>query len=531
MSSHFEHRLAIYMKEIQPPGRICVSVCAETAHALREAIARAVKVGDVVELRLDYLRGAELDKALRELDATLDSNSSTFIITLRPVEQGGEREIDSLNRLVFWLERLGNQSARTEFADVELDLARLLMEKEDLNWERIICSFHDFAGTHTDLNQLYEEMAATPARIIKIAVPARDITDCIPVFKLMERARAEGREVIALAMGAAGMLTRILGPSRGSLLTYGSLDAETPTAPGQPTAEDLRALYRVHKITDATAVMGLVGQPVQHSVSPHMHNASFEAREVDAVYVPFEVRDASEFMRRMVHPTTREINWNLRGLGVTAPHKRSVMPHLDWIEPAARKIGAVNTIVVQGNELHGYNTDAAALLPPLEKRVGKLSGKRVALIGGGGAALAALYALEQAGGRVTVFARSHELAAPLAEKFGAACERLEGAHLGDFEVVINATPLGTRGACESATPVTAAQLRGARIVYDLVYNPPETRLQQEAREAGCETFGGAEMLVAQAAEQFRLWTGKDAPVEVMQEALKRALSEAAEELK
>src|SRR5215210_7888259 len=176
------------------------------------------------------------------------------------------------------------------------------MEKEGIDWNRIICSHHDFAGGGSNPEQLYQMMKMTPARIIKIAVRAGDATDCLPVFNLIERARLEGQEVIAVAMGEAGIATRILAPSYGSLLTYGALDKAHATAAGQSTAEELRELYRVQSITKETTVSGIMGSPVSHSVSPHIHNAALAASGANSVYIPFEVPDAGSFLRRMIHP-------------------------------------------------------------------------------------------------------------------------------------------------------------------------------------------------------------------------------------
>ena len=511
------------MKVLEPKRHICVSVCEKSARALSQSIERAARLGDMVELRLDCLAGAELDEALANLETLLDSQTTAFILTLRPLEQGGRREIDSLNRIVFWLNNLGNSWAGAQFADIEFDVVRVLMEKQGLDWNRVICSHHDFSGAQFNLEQLYREMKETPARILKIAVRAHDVTDCIPVFQLLERAREEGRALIALAMGEAGIMTRILGPSRGSFLTYGSLEASHATAPGQSTAEELRALYRVHKITEATTVMGLISGAVAHSISRHIHNAAFEESGEDAVYIPFKVRDVAGFLRRMAHPRSRELEWKLRGLSVTAPHKTAVVEHLDWIEPAAKEMEAVNTIVIEGEELRGYNTDAAAFLSPLVKRVGELSGKEIAIIGAGGAARSALWSLSQAGARVTLFARDIKKAEPLAEKFNVSVLKLEGALFADFDIVVNATPLGTRGASEAETSATTQQLRGVSLAYDLVYNPQRTRFLLEAQKAGCRILSGLEMLIAQAAEQFRLWTGREAPVAVMMDAASRAL--------
>lgn len=518
------HRPKLFMKEIRPEPLLCVSVCEQRAGELKNATERALALAGIVELRLDCLPPAELQEALRVLEALKASTRKSFIITLRPAEQGGFGEIDSLNRIVFWLDRLGKENAHRELYDIELDVARVLQEKEGLDWSRVICSHHDFTGTAFDIDELYQKMKATSARFIKIAVRALDATDCIAVFKLLERACAEGQELIAVAMGEAGVMTRILGPARGSFLTYAALDERHATAPGQMTAEELRELYRIREISEETGVFGILGSPVAHSVSPAMHNAAFASSGMDAVYIPFEVRDVAGFMKRMVCAKTREIDLRLRGLSVTAPHKRSVMGHLDWIEPAAVEIGAVNTVVVEGENLRGYNTDVAAFLSTLEKRCVKLKGKRIAVIGAGGAARSVLWSLWNAGASATVFARDAEKASSLAHEFKAhAAESLQSARFHDYDVVVNATPVGTRGMSEDETPAMSEQLRGAQLVYDLVYNPQATRFLREARLAGCETLSGLEMLVAQAVEQFRLWTGTVAPSDVMLYAARKAL--------
>ncbi|MDQ3688184.1 MAG: shikimate dehydrogenase, partial [Acidobacteriota bacterium] len=453
-------------------------------------------------------------------------------------EQGGKRALDLGTRLSFRANdsSLHQQACSSEnFADIELDLAVRLMKREEaggggsgnhltLDWTHIICSHHDFAGMPADLERIYEWMSQTPARILKIAVQADEITDCIQVFRLLERARRDGREMIAVAMGEAGIMTRVLATSRGAFLTFGSIDESGATAPGQLSAADLRDLYRINSINEETKITGLVGSPTAHSVSPQMHNAAFAACNVNGVYLPFEVRDIDEFMRRMVHPRSREIKWNLCGLSVTAPHKRAVMNHLDWIDPIAEKIGAVNTIRVKGDALHGYNTDAAASLAPLEGTV-DLRGANVAVIGAGGAARAVLWRLREVHARATLFARDATRAAKTASDFDARCESLDGARVANFfakfDVVINTTPLGTDGHSVNETPATAGELRGARLAYDLVYNPPTTRFMREARDAGCQVFGGLPMLVAQAAAQFKLWTNCDAPLDVMCAAASR----------
>lgn len=509
------------------PARICVPVCAKSATGLMPAIERAAKVGDVVELRLDCLDASQLETAMRDLNDITRACPRPLILTFRPVEQGGNRTLAMNERASFWASESVRSAIRdVDFVDLEFDLfasSRQSKLRENLEAATLVCSYHDFVGVPVDLEKIYERMAGTSARILKIALQADEITDCLPVFRLLERAQREGRELIAIAMGNAGLVTRILGPARGAFLTYGSLDEEQKTAPGQVSAQRLRELYRVDQLDRQTMVMGLIGMPVMHSFSPQIHNAAFKALDLNAVFMPFEVRDAAAFIRRMAHPRTREMEWNLRGLSVTAPHKSAIMSQLDFVEPSAREIGAVNTVVVEGEELRGFNTDVIGFISTLKAKLSALRGRRCAVIGAGGAARAVLWGLQQEGAQVVVFARDAKRAATLAESFGATSASLANAKFDEFDAVINATPLGTRGTLEGETVATAGQLRGARLAYDLVYNPAETRFIREARAAGCETMGGLGMLVAQAAEQFRLWTGKTAPLELMSEAAAAAL--------
>ena len=479
--------------------RICIPVCEKDLSAFESASERAAEAADFVELRLDCLDS--VNATPEDITQLLKTIPRPVILTFRPSEQGGHRDLTREERLSFW-----NIPPRGDAVwwDVEGDLVQSLSPE----WARVILSHHDFSGVPTDLDQIYEKLAHTPARVLKIAVQANDVVDCLPVFKLLDRAYTEGREIIAIAMGNAGVATRILGPSRGAFLTYGPLDDEGATAPGQVNAHKLRSLYNIDKIDEETIVCGLVGLPVMHSVSPHIHNTAFASEGVNGVYVPFEVRDVKAFLKRMVHPRTRELDWNLRGLSITAPHKQSVMQCLDWIEPDAKEIGAVNTVVVEQDRLLGSNTDAAGLIDPLLRIMGSLAQRKVAIIGAGGAARAAIWALQQQKATVTLFARNPAKTDSLAQLFGISCEPLSAASFAGYDLVINATPLGS-GVHIDESPATQVQLSGAGCVYDLIYNPIDTRLLREAREAGCETVGGLEMLVAQAKIQFKLWTGKE----------------------
>ena len=500
-------------------AKICVPVCARRFEELSDAVDLATRVGDVVELRMDYLE--EPEAALGEVRQIIEHSECQLILTLRSPKQGGVGSHTYETRRSFWLR--AKELPKVWF-DVEFDF---LSQTNDLSIDptRLICSHHDFEGVPGNLDELYSQMSATSAKATKIAVQANDAVDCLPIFQLIDRARNAGQQLIAIAMGSAGIMTRILGPSRGSFLTYGSIDDESGTAPGQLTARDLRELYRIDQIDSQTQIYGIIGNPVRHSLSPRIHNTALSAAGMNAVYLPMEVQNATAFMRRMAHPETREIDWNLRGLSVTAPHKAPVMQCLNWIDRTTKDIGAVNTVVAEDGRLLGYNTDAEGFISPLRSRLGDLSGVRCAVIGSGGAARAVLWALRQEGAEATLVARNRERANDLAQRFKAACPPQRPEKFGGFDVVINATPMGTHGPTLNETPATAEQLRGVRLAYDLVYNPIETRFLREARTAGCDTLGGIEMLLAQAVEQFKLWTGSEPDQEVMRVAALKALAD------
>ncbi len=492
--------------------------------ALKLSTALAANVCDLIEVRLDCLDPLELETNSASLTQLLQEAPYESILTFRPSQEGGRRSLDDATRQSFWSDAIFSAS----FFDVELDLAEKFNTNETspslpVDWSRTICSHHDFVGMPAKLDQIYDRLGRTPARVLKIAVQANDAIDCLPIFQLLERARAEGREMIAIAMGTAGVATRILGPSRAAFLTYASLSSENTTAPGQISARELAEVYRIEKLDRHTQIFGLMGWPVSHSVSPAMHNAAFAAAGANAVYIPFETREIKTFIKRMVHPRTRELDWNVRGLSVTAPHKFAVMNQLDWIDAAAAEIGAVNTIVIEDDALRGYNTDAPGFIKPLLQEFGDLRDARCAVIGAGGAASAALWSLKQARAKASVFARDVAKASVVAERFGVEHLPLQKARFEGFDVVVNATPLGTAGQFETETAATASQLRGAGLVYDLVYNPSETRFLRDGRAAGCKTLGGLAMLVAQAAEQFKLWVGAVPPEGVMFEAARRRL--------
>jgi 3-dehydroquinate dehydratase/shikimate dehydrogenase len=492
---------------------ICAPITESAPAHFLAALAEAEGVADAVELRLDYLPAESLPEVLAALRAR--RIAKPIVVTFRPREQGGRRELTLAERLDFWRALPPELVEALTFADFELDLVESLgASTPPVPWHKVICSWHNFDETPAGLWRQYERMACTPAAVVKIATHAQRIGDCLPIFDLIERAE---KPVIALAMGTAGVATRILALSRGALLSFGALRPGAESASGQPTVAELHQRYRATTLSPQSEIFGVIGSPVRHSKSPWMHNAALRALGRDGVYLPLEVEDVGEFVRDFVRPATRKLDWRLRGLSVTLPHKQAIIPYLDVVDATAQAIGAVNTVLVEGDELHGYNFDCAGAMKPLNEML-DVRGARVAVLGAGGSARAVCYGLRQRGANVTIYARDVRKAQSLADEFSLAIAPLSS-FAGAAEVVINCTPIGMHGHSEGQSPIPAETLPGVRLVYDLIYTPEQTALLAAARRAGCRTLGGLTMLVAQAAEQFRLWTGTEPPMDAMRSSL------------
>lgn len=505
-------------------GKICISVCAETADEMIAKIKRAENQADVIEVRFDCLRELELERLLvprtypGPANMVVGSTTLPIISTFRPKEQGGCRKLSMSERFDFW--RSGHE---TEYCDIEDE--EILKDSWAWVWTTRISSFHDLNRTPIDIEVIFNRFVEINAQAVKIAVNSKDITDCIPVWQLLDRAKAENIPFIPIAMGDAGKWTRILGLAHGAYMTYASLDEGDETADGQITAKDLIEVYRVKELDKNTTVFGVIGDPVSSSNSPYMHNAAFAETGINAVFLPLLVKNLDEFIRRMVAPSTREVELNFAGLSVTMPHKQTIMKHLDEIDGVAAKIGAVNTVNIEDGKLVGYNTDAHGFITPLKTKFGDLKNARVAVFGAGGAARACVYALVEEGAEVTVFARDLQRANSFADEFNVKCQQLTTDHRPlTTDIVVNATPLGMKGAFENESPLTAEQLEGVRFVYDLVTRANDTPLMRQANKAGIPAIGGLEMLIEQGARQFEIWTGRDAPVQLMQQSVTARLS-------
>ncbi len=516
-------------------GKICISVCAETADELIEQIKRAEDLADVIEIRFDCLNKIEPGAKWQGLYKATKDFKGKLLATFRPRNQGGNRDLSLQQRKDFWNEVHIDEFV--DWGDFEFDFEKDWLSYFPAVFNRIIYSFHNFKKSSDSLMPIYSQLAELPdyehprkdKDVIKIAIKTDDITDTIPIWKLLERAKSENKEIIPIAMGESGKWTRILGLAHGAFLTYASLDSGQETAPGQVSAKDLTEVYRVKELNENTEVYGIIAGNTSYTLSPYIHNAAFKFHKLNSVFVPLQVQNLDEFMRRMVLENSREIELNFKGFAVTNPHKQTIIKYLDEIDETAEKIGAVNTVKIENGKLYGYNTDAQGFIQPLKTAYGDVCNAKVAVFGAGGAARACIYALKKENVEVTVFARNLENAESLTEEFQIELKEFTIHHspftiYKDFDILVNTTPLGTKGEFENETPALAEQIKDIHLVYDLVYNPFETRFLHEAKSVDVPTIGGLAMLIAQAMEQQKIWTGKDAPMKEMSRAALKRLS-------
>lgn len=266
---------------------------------------------------------------------------------------------------------------------------------------------------------------------------------------------------------------------------------------------------------------GIIGYPVIYSLSPLMHNAAFKALKIDAQYKRFEVKpeELGHFMKHF----RREPD--MRGLSVTIPHKVAIRDFLDEIDQLAEEIGAVNTVFKKNAKIVGTNTDWYGAVEPL-KKIATLKGKKIGLLGSGGAARAIAYGLKKEKASVTILSRDMAKAQEIAEKYGFSVDSLKNIEAYKPDIVINATSAGMQNSSgEGENPAPKNFLKAEMIVYDSVYKPLITPLLAAASEVGCKIISGEKMLLFQGIKQFEIWTGKKAPTEIMRDALLKGLKD------
>jgi 3-dehydroquinate dehydratase/shikimate dehydrogenase len=487
-------------------GRVCAVAAASTASEMADLVRAGLQETPTIELRLDWLRGdSERSRFLRWLKRNRP-RGATFLATCRRREGGGKLS-GSVQAEVHWLAQAREAGCR--WCDLEVETLRKLRGKSlsELGLPpKILVSLHDFERTPARLGA-QDSVAYPGAGAVKIAAQAHTIGESLRLLRLARRS-----QLVAVPMGEAGLPARVLALREGSALAYAPVGEAT--APGQVSLHDLKYLYRAHELTRRTRVYGVIGDPISHSLSPLLHNTGFIARNIDAVYLPFFVKDLRDFLKAVPE-------FGIRGFSVTIPHKQSILKHLQECDPLAAKIGAVNTVVVRRDgSLYGCNTDYAGILRALRKKLA-LSGSRVLIFGAGGVARAAAFALAHAGAHVGICARRKKAARELAQAVGGEVLPRRALRSESFDAILNATPIGMHPH-GGISPLTARELN-CRVVMDLINRPEKTELLKLAARKGIATVSGVEMFVPQGVAQWELWIGQRAPEAAMRKAVLGAL--------
>jgi 3-dehydroquinate dehydratase / shikimate dehydrogenase len=482
--------------------RVCVAVASCDPLALVDKAEALVRDNPFLELRLDYVPRPLV--VLPKLKRFLEYHpQATVIATCRRVANGGKfrgtlaAELDVVSKAV---------GVGCQLVDLEVQSASRY-RPEQLQRLRsraaLIVSYHDFRSSRT-LDDAFEKMVEVPADFYKIVGTATTLYDNVEIMKLLQD-RSNKHSVIGLCMGEQGIVSRVLGVRAGSVFTFAAVTPDEKTAPGQVTARDLNGIYRIEQVDAATRVYGVVGDPVSHSLSPAIMNAALRRENVNGVYLALHAKTLKDLLA-----CVRDIP--IHGLSVTMPYKQAIVEHLDNTDNHTAKIGACNTVVrAQDGKLYGFNTDAAGVVRPLEQRL-TLDHAKILVLGAGGAARAAVFGLRERGAEVSILNRHVAKARKLAHQAHARVVKRPDLKKLSYDVIINATPVGMGNTRDS--PLQENEIR-ARYVFDMVYDPVETRLLELARAQGAQVIAGIEMFVHQAARQFEIWTGKPAPWDEM----------------
>jgi len=483
---------------------ICIVIKGPTVEEAYQQISKALRYADLVELRLDYFTLLDL-AALKILRSYF---SIPMIFALRSQRQGGsyrqseEYRLADIRRLV---------ALKPEYLDLETHVSPRFIQDISSQFPEIklILSYHHFAETPLDLEGIYQEMQKIPAFFYKIAVMAKKSLDAL---RLVCWAKKSHGPIIAISMGPHGEVSRILGPVMGCPITYAALEEDEESACGQLSAEILIERYHHHLLNPRTAIYGLIGDPVCQSISDETHNALIAAYGLNAVYVKMQVNPTqlSAFL-----PFAKQLPFH--GLSVTMPLKEHVLPFLDDIDPEALHIGAVNTLLFDKGHIFGFNTDGMGALNAIE-RENEVKGKRIVIIGAGGASRAIAYEAQRRGGLITILNRDVKKALRIAQRLhclGQGLDEMLTCSQAGYDILINCTSV--------PLPIAVDHILPKAIVMDLVTKPKETAFLKQAMDKGCQVIYGEQMFIEQALGQFDLWFKKGFDMQESRRILEKKL--------
>lgn len=467
---------------------------------------------DLVELRLDYINGPVNLKRL------VADRPCPVVITCRRKREGGKYKGSEEARLILLRSAIAEG---VEYVDLEEDVAGQIPRFG--NTRRII-SMHDFRKTPDDLEAIHQRLSQLDPDVIKICTMANNPGDNLRMLRLVAKSKLP---TVGLCMGEMGLPSRILTGRFGAPFTYATFSEERAMAPGQLSFEQMKDVYHYDQINRETDVYGVIADPVGHSLSPLIHNAAFRHLKLNKVYVP--IRVPRESLAEFIDESPE---LGVKGLSVTIPHKEAVIDKLTHPDDAVRGIGAANTVVFDGDQRLGFNTDHQAAMDSLEAALetadegpASLEGKTALVLGAGGVGKAIAFGLIRRGAKLVLTDGIPERAQELAERFD--CRAIDWSlrHTVSADVLVNCTPVGMHPDVDE-TPYDKHHLRPGTIVFDVVYNPENTLLIKDARARNCKVITGVEMFVRQACHQFKLFTGHDGPAELMRDVLKRATAAA-----
>ncbi len=493
---------------------ICVSI-GRGRHAMMMAEHKHIveQGAQLVELRLDFIRRPVNLKRL------MSGATSPVVATCRRPEDRGLWRRSEEDRVMLLRSAI---AYGVDYVDLEMDVASKVPRYG--NTQRIV-SYHNFEETPSNLEDIHHEMTKLDPDVIKVVTMANNPIDNMTALRLC---RDSEIPTVAFCMGEMGMFSRILCGKFGAPFTYATFSEDRPMAPGQLSFQKMEEIYHYDEITRDTELLGVIADPVAHSLSPTIHNAAIRKNGLDMLYLPFRV--PREYLESFISICPE---LGVKGLSVTIPHKEKVIKCINALDDQVAGIKAANTLVFKKNNVYGYNTDCFAAIKSLEDRLRErdsgssniFKDRKVMLLGAGGVARAIAFGLLEKGAKVTIAARDYKKSEALATAMN--CDSIDWVERATFEcsVIINCTPVGMHPNMND-TPFEGAWFDKRMVIFDTVYNPEQTLFIKLAREAGCDTVTGIDMFVLQAARQFELFTGTNADMEVLRYEVKRATSAA-----
>ena len=507
---------------------LATPISAKDLKSCKEQITKACAAGaEMLELRTDYIEGLNSDK-LAELIAAAKQTALPIIATCRDPKEGGQNSLPSniCAEILAEAIKLGADFIDCEYENYKKnDFSKPIKKAlSDSGKTQLIISAHNFKSRFENLSLIYEQIfTLCPDAIAKTAYRANHINDCFEAFDILKK---HGKKTIAICMGEAGVISRIIAKKLLAFLTFASIENDAATAPGQLTIEKMKKLYRYDAVNGETELFGVIADPVAHSIGPAVHNACFEAEKMNRVYLPLLVAGGNCEFNEFLDNIVLRPYLDFKGFSVTIPHKTNALEYAkergEYIEPLAVKIGAANTLIIGLNErISVFNTDYAGSMGALTAAMGitrkQLHNKTAAVIGAGGAARAIIAGLADVGAKVTIYNRTISRAHNLALEFGCRSAGLDEIENLDAEIIINCTSIGMYPKID-VSPVPIECIKPSMIVFDTVYTPMETLLLKQAKHVGAGVINGVEMFIGQAAEQFKLFTRQDCPMETLRRA-------------